>query len=56
VVEVVSKDLQRAFPGTKGFSVANIWRMRQFYFAYTHADFLAQVVREIRKGTYPERL
>jgi hypothetical protein len=47
---MVAADLQKAFPGTRGFSVANIWRIRQFYRAYSNADFLAQLAREIRKG------
>ena len=47
VVEIVAADLQRAFPGAKGFSSANIWRMRQFYLVHNERKFLAQAVREI---------
>ena len=47
VVEMVSADLQRAFPGTRGFSVQNLWRMKQFYLTHTAEEFLAQVVREM---------
>lgn len=47
VVEMVAADLQRAFPGTKGFSPQNIWRMQQFYLLHNQEEFLAQVVREI---------
>jgi hypothetical protein len=32
----LAKDLQQAFPGVKGFSARNIWRMRAFYLAYAH--------------------
>ena len=47
VVEMLASDLQRAFPGAKGFSLANIWRMRQFYLAHNQPEFLAQVAREL---------
>lgn len=52
VVELLSRDLQKAFPGLTGFSAANLWRMRQFYSACTTPEFLAQAVREL-KGTFP---
>lgn len=35
VVEQVAADLQQAFPGIKGFSSRNLWRMRAFYLSYT---------------------
>jgi len=47
VVEMLSHDLQKAFPGLTGFSAANLWRMRQFYSACTTPKFLAQAVREL---------
>ncbi|NOQ37528.1 DUF1016 family protein [archaeon] len=34
IVEQLSKDLQREFPGMKGFSERNLWRMRDFYLTY----------------------
>ncbi|MCK5373420.1 MAG: DUF1016 family protein [Candidatus Aenigmarchaeota archaeon] len=34
IVEQLSKDLQTEFPGMKGFSERNIWRMREFYLIY----------------------
>ncbi|WP_370262309.1 DUF1016 N-terminal domain-containing protein [Limnobacter sp.] len=37
VVENLSADLRREFPGTAGFSVQNLWYMRQFY-SECHAD------------------
>jgi len=46
VVERLSNDLKRAFPGTTGFSAINLWRMRQFHETYTSPDFLSQLVRE----------
>jgi predicted nuclease of restriction endonuclease-like (RecB) superfamily len=51
VVERVSTDLRRAFPGTTGFSAINLWRMRQLYETYTAPDFLSQLVREARPRT-----
>jgi predicted nuclease of restriction endonuclease-like (RecB) superfamily len=50
VVELLSRDLQKAFPGLTGFSAANLWRMRQFYFAWVSPEFLAQAVRELKDG------
>ena len=47
VVEMVSADLQRAFPQMTGFSPRNVWDMRRLYETYTAAEFLAQAVREI---------
>jgi len=47
VVENLSKDLQKEFPGIKGFSVANLWRMRMFYLTYKENENLAPLVREI---------
>jgi len=46
VVEMVSADLQRAFPGMTGFSSRNIWDMRRLYETYTAPEFIAQAVRE----------
>ncbi|MFH1743306.1 MAG: PDDEXK nuclease domain-containing protein [bacterium] len=49
VVEMVSADLQRAFPGMSGFSSRNMWYMRRFYEAYTDSEFLAQAGRDIER-------
>lgn len=35
VIERLATDLQKSFPGVKGFSARNIWRIRAFYLAYT---------------------
>ena len=49
VVEQVSLDLQSAFPESKGFSAANLWRMKQWYLFYSSsAEKLAQVAREFQ--------
>lgn len=48
VVEQVSLDLQAAFPESKGFSVSNLWRMKQWYTFYSGAsEKLAQLGREL---------
>jgi predicted nuclease of restriction endonuclease-like (RecB) superfamily len=48
VVEIVAADLQRAFPGAKGFSAQNIWRMQQLYLLHSQQEFLSQVVRAMK--------
>jgi len=53
IVEQVAADLTRSFPGVKGFSLANIWRMRQFYLVHNERQFLAQAVRELEAA--PDR-
>ena len=35
VVEILAKELQKEFPGVKGFSASNLWRMRSFYLEYS---------------------
>lgn len=52
VVEMLSRDLQKAFPGLTGFSVVNLWRMRQFYAEHSTETFLAQVARELKTSAY----
>ena len=47
VVELLARELQLEFPGTGGFSIANLWRMRNFYLAYKEHEKLVQLVREI---------
>lgn len=63
VIERLASDLQKSFPGVKGFSARNIWRIRAFYLAYTQdiqgtldiatdvdAPILPQAVAEIPWG------
>ena len=38
VVEQVSLDLKREFPDAEGFSVRNLWYMKQWYSFYTQGD------------------
>ena len=47
IVQVLSRELQKEFPGAKGYSGANLWRMRNFYLTYRHSEKLAPMVREI---------
>jgi predicted nuclease of restriction endonuclease-like (RecB) superfamily len=47
IVEQLSKDLQTEFPGVRGFSARNIWRMKIFYEFYAEYKKLPPVVAEI---------
>ena len=50
VVEQVSLDLQKEFPGEKGFSATNLWYMKKWYLYYTTDEAtqkLEHVVREV---------
>ena len=47
VVENLSKDLQNEFPGAMGYSVQNLWYMRQFYLVYKDNEKLQPLVGEI---------
>jgi predicted nuclease of restriction endonuclease-like (RecB) superfamily len=47
VVNDIASKLQKEFPGIKGFSSANLWRMRNFYITYKSNEKLAPLVREI---------
>jgi hypothetical protein len=47
VVERLAADLRAAFPDIRGFSLQNVWRMKQLYLAHTSPEFLSQLVREI---------
>jgi len=47
VVSVLSRELQKEFPGVKGYSVSNLWYMAQFYSEYKGIKILEPLVREI---------
>jgi predicted nuclease of restriction endonuclease-like (RecB) superfamily len=47
VVEKLSADLRREFPDVGGFSVQNLWYMRQFYSEYHDNERLQPMVGEI---------
>ena len=47
VVQQLAADLQTEFPGVRGFSVQNLWYMRQFYLEYHNVPKLQPLVGEI---------
>ncbi|MCK4244359.1 MAG: DUF1016 family protein, partial [Candidatus Omnitrophica bacterium] len=50
IVEKLSYDLRQEFSATKGYSVQNLWYMRQFYLVYRDFPNLQQPVGEIPWG------
>ncbi|MCL1819432.1 MAG: PDDEXK nuclease domain-containing protein [Oscillospiraceae bacterium] len=53
VVEILAKELQKEFPGVKGFSARNLWLMRQFYVEYSQKANLKPMVAEIQNAILP---
>ncbi len=47
VVKKLSEELQKEFPGIKGYSVQNLWYMRQFFLEYQSLEKLQPLVGEI---------
>jgi predicted nuclease of restriction endonuclease-like (RecB) superfamily len=47
VVEQLAKDIQAEFPGISGFSVRNLWNMRNFHLTYSQNEKLQPMVAEI---------
>jgi predicted nuclease of restriction endonuclease-like (RecB) superfamily len=47
VVKTLSSELQKEFVGMKGFSVQNLWNMRQFYLEYKDNEKLQTLSGEI---------
>lgn len=47
VVETLSKDIQKEFPGIQGFGTRNIWYMARFYAEYESNTILQPLVAEI---------
>ena len=47
MVEVLARELQKEFPGAKGYSMQNLWRMRSFYLEYKDNSKLSLLAREI---------
>lgn len=47
VVEKLASDLQMAFPGMKGLSSRNLWRMRDFHLSYEGDQKLTALLSEI---------
>lgn len=56
MVEQLSLDLQREFPGVKGFGTSNLWYMKKWYQFYSNVSDetkLQQVIGEIGKDALP---
>ncbi len=47
IVEQLSIDLMRQFPGKSGFSTRNLWHIRQFYSEYANHPILQSLIAEI---------
>lgn len=47
VVETLSRDIQKEFPGIHGFGVRNLWDMARFYAEYQSDEILQPLVAEI---------
>lgn len=47
IVEQLAKDLKNSFPGMKGFSSRNLWRMKDFYLSYLDNEKLTTLSSEI---------
>jgi predicted nuclease of restriction endonuclease-like (RecB) superfamily len=55
IVDRLASDIQKAFPGLKGFSPGNVWRMRAFYLAYAEeVTNLAQPARDLDGQVLPQ--
>ncbi len=50
VVDRLSSDLQKEFPGTTGFSARNLWDMRRLFESYSDPDFVAQAESILRQA------
>lgn len=46
-VETLAQTVQRRYPGVTGYSVQNLWRMRQFFETYRDESKLSPLVREL---------
>ncbi|MEA2004159.1 MAG: DUF1016 N-terminal domain-containing protein [archaeon] len=47
VIELLSRDLQKTFSGTKGYSIRNLKYMRAFALAYPEKKIVQQLVAQI---------
>jgi predicted nuclease of restriction endonuclease-like (RecB) superfamily len=50
IVEQLSKDLNKHFGGVEGYSVQNLWYMRQFYMEYVNQKALLEYATQIPWG------
>lgn len=51
MVDLISSDLQAAFPGTAGFSPRSLRDMKRFYIAYTDEAIWRQLVAKLNKAS-----
>lgn len=56
IVPTLSQELQKEFPGIKGFSVANLWFMAKFYTEYSQIQFMQPLVTQITQNGKDEIL
>ena len=56
VVEQVSLDLQREFPGADGFSAANLWFMKKWYLFYSSPKAQEKLLQAVRELPNPKLL
>jgi predicted nuclease of restriction endonuclease-like (RecB) superfamily len=49
IVETLSKDIRKEFPGISGYSPDNLWRMRQFYVEYSNNQIMEPLVPELKQ-------
>ena len=47
IVEQLAQHIATTQPGVRGFSAKNIWRMRQFFEAYSDSPILSALLREL---------
>jgi predicted nuclease of restriction endonuclease-like (RecB) superfamily len=50
IVEVLAKELQKEFPGIRGFSARNLWLMRSFYVEYLQKAILQPSGAEVQSA------
>jgi predicted nuclease of restriction endonuclease-like (RecB) superfamily len=56
VVEDLAIELQKEFPGERGYSARNLWLMRGFYIEYSGQQFLQSPIAEIKNRSDNEIL
>lgn len=54
VVEQVSLDMQREFPGAEGFSAPNLWAMKRWYLFYTSPEAQKKLSQPVIELETPE--
>ena len=52
VLEMISEGIRKNFPGIRGFSIRNLYNMRQFYDTYSSEEFLQSLTAEKDRNTF----